>query len=610
MKKILLLICAAFMATTIYAEKTQNWWGYASDNTPKYTLGVKSPDTYHCAIFIPGNSIIAAGKSIKAIRFGLTAPNVENVRVWVAGHLPSEINSGETLQYVDVPNSELGEDIRVTLPIACTVSETGLYVGYSFTITKAATEADQFPVYFTNEEDTPNTLIIKTEQIVPEWSDMSGQGFGRLFLQVLLEGEFTDYSAIAADFGPVYAAIGGTAQAQLAVTNIGSKPISSIDYTITSDGVSGATQHVDIANAITFNSTGTVDITVPADATTGMSPKTLNIVKVNGSPNANADFASEFVLYTLPELVERNVVVEEFTGTGCGWCPRGIIGMEKLRENFGDRFIGIGLHQYNSNDAMYIDPTGYAYLAFPGAPSCALDRGLVIDPYYGSADDICDDFAAEMAIPALAKISVSGTANADMTQVDAKAEVEALLDGSQFGLEFVVVGDGIKGSGAGWNQSNYYSQYSASELPADLAIFGMGGEYGKSSISGWTFNDVALCSSYVNNVNEAPGLGVLAAGQKQESNYTLTLPTKAKLKNAIQKDQLYVVALLTDAFGRIVNAAKAQVTTEGTAVNAINSTDATVVSRYSLDGRQLSTPQKGLNIVKLSDGRTVKVLVK
>ena len=34
------------------------------------------------------------------------------------------------------------------------------------------------------------------------------------------------------------------------------------------------------------------------------------------------------------------------------------------------------------------------------------------------------------------------------------------------------------------------------------------------------------------------------------------------------------------------------------------------VARYSLDGRQLSRPEKGINIIKMSDGSTRKVIVK
>jgi hypothetical protein len=34
------------------------------------------------------------------------------------------------------------------------------------------------------------------------------------------------------------------------------------------------------------------------------------------------------------------------------------------------------------------------------------------------------------------------------------------------------------------------------------------------------------------------------------------------------------------------------------------------VSRYSIDGRRLTAPQRGLNIIRTADGRTMKVVVR
>lgn len=46
-----------------------------------------------------------------------------------------------------------------------------------------------------------------------------------------------------------------------------------------------------------------------------------------------------------------------------------------------------------------------------------------------------------------------------------------------------------------------------------------------------------------------------------------------------------------------------------TAINGVaDNVNATVVARYAADGTRLSAPQKGLNIVKLSNGKTVKYI--
>ena len=605
--------CRSITVKYKYSNTQQNWWGYISANDIASGVGVSAADTYHCAIFIPGDHDIAAGKTINAIRFGLVAPHATNAKVWVASSLPSAINANNTLQYVDVPASELGkEQIDVQLPTPCEIPAGGIYVGYSFTITSATTSEDAYPVLF-GGEPAINTLILKTEKNVPDWSDLYSNGFGKLFLQVLLEGTFAENIATVADFGPVYSALGESTTAEIAITNGGGTPLSSIDYTITTDGVASAEQHVDIANPIVFSNTGKVKITVAADETTGQKAKTLNITKVNGNANTAEDASANFTLYTLPELVERNIVVEEYTGTGCGYCPRGLAGMEKMRQAFGDRFVGIGIHQYNSSDAMYISPSGYAKLNFDGAPSCRINRGEVIDPYYGSADDILVDCVEELAIPALAKVNVSATIDEELKKVDAKAQVETLLDNSEFTLEFVVIGDGLTGTGSGWNQSNYYYQYTAEQAGADeyLAQFCKGGKYGKSSVTGWLFNDVALVSSYVSSSNKAPKLDVMNAGEQKEAEYTLTMPTKTALKTAVKDAQLYIVALIVDKEKHIVNAAKAPITVANpNGIQTINQSSEQEVARYTLDGRRVQTMQKGLNIVRMANGKTIKVVQK
>ena len=49
--------------------------------------------------------------------------------------------------------------------------------------------------------------------------------------------------------------------------------------------------------------------------------------------------------------------------------------------------------------------------------------------------------------------------------------------------------------------------------------------------------------------------------------------------------------------------------TDMTGVEQVSADGIDVVSRYSLDGRQLTSPAKGLNIVRMKDGSVRKVLL-
>ena len=586
----------------------QAWWGYVDNSGELSGLGVQSADTYHCAIFIPGDHPIAAGKRISAVRFALGAPHAADARIWAAATLPATISKATTLALTDVSDAELGsQNIEVAFDTPVDVPAEGIYVGYSFTITAASGNDDKFPVMLTGNAQ-PNALLLRTETAVKSWGDLYSYGYGSLFLQVLLEGEFQNDIAAPSDIADVYTLVGGQAKGTFTVTNLGLTPVTSIDYTVGD----GTEQHADLSKAIAFGEKTTAGFAVEAEGQQGLSKKTLTITKVNGVENSTAAKSATFSLYTLNELIGRNVVVEEFTGTGCGWCPRGIAGMEKINKTFGDRVVAIGIHQYNSSDAMYIATNAYARLSFSGAPSCQVNRTGEVDPYYGSDGDICDDIRPQLEVPATVKVEVSGTWNADQSAVDAKATVTSLIEGDDYTLEFVLIGDGLKGTGSAWTQQNYYTQYATSQLPKDLAQFGNGGKYGTASISGWTFNDVALKSSYVSGKNQVAALTGMTPDTPKEVSYTLALPTKATLLEAIQKDKVYVAALLVGADGTVVNAAKAAVKAPApTGISTTAATSATATAaRYGADGRLLSAPQKGLNIVRLADGTVRKVMVK
>ena len=545
--------------STITPAANQHWWGYVTTDTRANSVGVQKADTYHAAIFIPGDHAVAGGKSICGVRFSLTAPHATATKVWVASQLPTTIDASTTLQCVDVPDADLGTRVEVALPSPCQIPASGVYVGYSFTITSVSSDADNYPVAFA-EDAEPNTLLLRTSSAVPSWSDLYSNDFGKLLLKVLLEGDFLENAATPSDLGNVYLTVGETGTAKVTVTNSGSEPLTNFDYTITTDGVESAPQHAELKNPVAFAAKGEAEISIPAEGEQSMKEKVLTITKVNGADNQASKTTANFTLYSLSEIVDRNVLVEEFTGTGCGYCPRGLVGMEKLRATFGDRFIGVGIHQYNSNDAMYINPNSYARLNFQGAPSCYLDRKYELDPYYGNSSDICDDFRAEMAVPAMANLQVAGQWNANESQVTARAMVNPLFADQNYSVEFVLIADGLTGSGSGWNQANYYYQYSSSQLPDDLSQFGNGGANGSSSVTGWVFNDVAINSSYVSGSNQAPGFQSPAVGKFSYVDYTLGLPSSSTLLNALKKDQIYVIAILKDSKGEVINAAKALVT--------------------------------------------------
>lgn len=433
------------------------------------------------------------------------------------------------------------------------------------------------------------------------WYQFQSGGMG-LAIQLIVEGDFAPNAVQPLDFGNMVIEKGKTKNVAVKFRNLGSK-FTSIDYTISLDGKAGAEQHLDFGKDFGLGGTHSVEIPFAAASEIGKNAITLTVTKVNGAENACAIKTATGTLYTVEREFVKRSVVEQFTGTGCGNCPSGHVAMHNMHNLYGDQFIGIALHQFNQSDPMY----NISYdLGFTGAPQCMVNRSSgVLAPY----EQMPEVLKASLNEIALAEVTVAGTFTDEDTKVNATASVESLVAGD-YDIAFMLTADGLTGKTNSWKQHNYFckggSRYnSQASMPDDLKFL-----WDKGSSYYETYNDVLISSSYVNNNNKAT-LPTLVANGTVSSEYTLKMPTKRTLKEAIKHDQVYVVALLLDKkTGAIVNAGRARVTGSTGIEDVTTGSEATVVARYNVNGVQIAAPVKGINIVKMSDGTTRKVLVK
>ena len=316
---------------------------------------------------------------------------------------------------------------------------------------------------------------------------------------------------------------------------------------------------------------------------------------------------------------ERKVVVEELTGTACGWCPRGLVGMKMLRDLYGDRFIGVAVHQFNATDPMYTPD--YADIDWSdggskGAPCCMIDRnGEIIDPFYGSAGgmrDVAKDFERAMGEKAVLGVTVSGEWNADYTAVQTTAQVEG-TEAGRYEMVFVLVADSVAGNTQRWRQLNNYCGYTRDSFDDDLlAPFLQDGSYGRQGdYCKYIFEDVLVGTQYSKDIENLGGFVDVVPGETSVATYTLTLPTKDPLRNAVSKAHVAVVAMVLDtATGRVMNADKCYLDKTPTAVERISTSEKMETVRYNAAGQRLDAPQRGLNMVRFSDGTVRKEVVR
>ena len=629
MKKTLLsLALAAVAALGIQAQATpdnQLWWGYLTDGDERAYVGNNKTETYNQAIHIDGTNTLVVGKTIKSVRFFLRkTTSLRNVKLWLSKELPASASNADilcmnldksTLNGDDDDNTHRGTANDVELDEPYTVTEEGVYVGYTFEVSSVSNAVYKYPVVVSAAENVhQGGYWSKTSKTNTTWTDMS-KTYGDLAMQVLLEGDFAENSLTPFDFGKLVAPVGESVSAGVTLFNGGTAPVSSISYTLTSDGNTSDEATVTLEQPYTRpGDSFTCSFLIPGTDELGLKDYTITITKVNGVDNQAAVNQAKGQVNTVSVMMKKHAVVEEFTGTGCGWCPRGIAGMMLMRQTFGDQFVGIALHQYNSDDAMYFN--GYT-LGFSGAPSCMINRdgNTNCDPYYGgntTSDNICSLIAPLLEGEVENGVIASGEWSADGLSVKASATVATYIGmEADYSVELLLIGDSLSGTGSAWNQANYYAgQYSSGSLPEILSWFGSGGQYGQSTITGWAFDDVALASTRQGRENQLAALPAIEVNGSHAVSYTLELPTRPQLTSALDvakhKGKIAVVALLIRPDGQIENADKFYLPAyDETAGISDNKAETQAADQWTdLQGRRVAQPAHGLYI---HNGRKVVV---
>ena len=137
-------------------------------------------------------------------------------------------------------------------------------------------------------------------------------------------------------------------------------------------------------------------ITFSGEETTTM---TVTVTAVNGSENQDVVPTHEGMVNIMDFVPVHRALVEEYTGTWCGWCTRGLVAMKLLAETYGDDFIGVA---YHNGDPMEIT-TDYPS-PVQGFPSAFVDRYYDVDPYYGyesvgfGMKDLVDYVMSQLAV--------------------------------------------------------------------------------------------------------------------------------------------------------------------------------------------------------------------
>lgn len=602
------------------------WFTYAQGQKVE-PIGAGS-NYYDCAIKIPG---YLAGNNIDAIAFlPIDLKTIGRVECWVAAELPSKVDASSCIYLADVTPSHSNNgdgELEIVETGGVVIPEGGCYVGYSFSVTNMASQTGKYPVAMDGSEDRAGGAYLNYGR---GFADICGQGFGNIIIKAQISGDsFKDNAVIFSDAASTTAisAVNESVRIQMPISNVGLTDVTSLGYTVkdVTTGVVSEEKTVTV-DAVGFNQTAQVMIDIDAGSEFGDSfEKEVSITKVNGKPNESIEGqTARCTLKVVSRKVQRKVVEEEFTATGCVYCTRGYAGMSALSDKYPDTFIGIAVHgSINYKDPMQISDYNSVISMVTGFPSAMLNRQQIIDPYYGSGQQalgIVKDFESMQGL-AEAELVVKPQWNADYTAIDVTTDVKFLFDSEEapYAIGYVLLEDGLKYDKAldgnkeqNWKQANAYAGASGMEDEPYLYEW----TQKPQSVSDMEYNHVAVMAKDVSGGKEGSVVAPIVCEQAQTNTTSFDLSNGIRSYNGFEllrdKSKFKVVALLFNTeTGSIINAAEAAVPyTASIGGIADGGTGVVEVARYSVDGTRKSASGKGISIIRMSDGTVRKVIEK
>lgn len=331
------------------------------------------------------------------------------------------------------------------------------------------------------------------------------------------------------------------------ITNLGASTINTIDlkydlngttYTDTKTGLSIAplgTYNFTHATAINANAIGTYSFKFWVD--------------LAGDVNHINDSLNGIINY-LPFLPTKHVVFEEATGTWCGWCPRGAVFMDSLRNLHGQEVMLIAVHNADPMTVTAYD--SWMGTKISGYPSGLVDRkDLDIDP-----SDFISEYNSLITDIPPCDVNVSATYNSstNVGTFTVSPQFAASLNGD-YRINCVVTEDNLTGTTSTWGQTNYYS-YQTANLPLQGAGHNWQNETDPIPAANMEYDHVARAILGGPDGVQGSLPANITSGSTHSWTFNYNIPTTYNVSNLI------IIGWVSDyATGRILNANSATVTT-------------------------------------------------
>lgn len=577
---------------------------YTTDELAQYGSGLVSfgaNDNCKAAIDLTPDMLEPYdGMKVVAIRFGLCYA-LDKSRVFITPITNQGL--GNDVVSVDVPSTVKGwNTVKLTTPYVISKNQE-FFVGFDF-----AQKVIPNGKYYT-DECYPLSIVEsgRTDMPILMFANISeanggqgegwysfGTGQGNLSIQLVVEGNFPDYNVIPSNFDQVSALVDTDVELSVDFFNNSKEAVSQLDYVVSVDGVATDEQHANLEEAVATGDNGSFSAIVPGIAKVGKHNVTVEVTKVNGHDNLATNKVAAGIVAVAKTTYPSNVLIEEFTSEGCGNCPR-VAGFLHTALSTADqsRVYAACHHAGYQTDwltAKWDYITGVAFGNSGGSfnPAMMFNRneawvvgnankaGLVGIP--ASAAVITATTRAAMAQPANAQLAIQVVPNEDGSKatVTVSGVCNEAYDTDNSLMTFYLTEDSVKPR----RQSGAVGSFRHMHvIRANNSAWGEQVQW-KGNTFTTTFD-----------------VNIKAAWKKKDLKFIAFLNKHNESKYTDNKVENVIGVTYNDAVTGI----------HGVYNDAEN---ATVVGYYTIDGMRLNAPQKGLNIVKMSNGTSRKMLIR
>lgn len=554
----------------------------------------------------------AVGGQITKMRFGL-ACSIGATHVQI---LPIDLTAGTVgtpVAEADLASTAQGwNDVTFDTPVTIEAGVTYL-VAYDYTQVSGQVD-EAYPLlvdYKVCDNPQENGFMIYGDLNgygYSSWYSM-GSNYGNLCIQLVVKGgNYQDYDITLGKMsvGKYLNKKGEDAKLSYSysISSTGNEIPSSYTLGVAVDGAEVETLTTPVAVSSKAQ-TLTGNITLGTDI--GRHELSVYVKDINGSaPTAGTEDDKIVAGYAIYDqtLARQKTLLEHFTSSSCQYCPGGYDMLNALTAMRSD-IAWVSVH--TTMKPLYPDPyeteetRELASKEIMYYPSASFNRAFINDSYLnedgnlavpigynGTASQVAAMFDEAINvyanIPSFVSVNIEPSYNADTRELTVKVSGEGVEKAKDILGDDAVV-------------SVYLTEDGLVSRQLDGNVWDNDFEH----------NHVYRCA-----MTDVFGDKINWNGDNYENDFTVTLDSSWKPEN------MNIVAFvsrplendMTDAW--VTNAEVAKVVSGETGISnaVVDDETAVEVARYALDGTQLSQPTKGVNIVKMSDGTTKKVIVK